>query len=370
MTRAEKNLTFWRSLVGLNASFPSLEEIDDQDLHALMVLDPEKLDEIRASLGSQQLTQILIEPGWGCATLYRYLLKDARDRAMERLVLPVRIDLARVFETGGITFAGLEEEIKRQMIGLLIDYPWEQSLNRDYYFEFINFDESCEIFQYKARSRQFLFDRPPTFRKFLSHFPWIKKPLHEAMNDLLTHFRIQTGLYFHIPQSASSQDIRDLVRSVKSINETGSVQFAALREVYVCGPEQSNEITRDFQRPFNVVRYPKYTAAQVYAMLVNRFAPQVPGFEGRSRTSLNTVFSEDFVTHAWPRARSLGDLIERVRAAMLARLDCDPSAVPFRLDPLPATETPAEDEGQPAETEPAKPRVRFQRKSKAGGVSP
>lgn len=357
MTRQEKNLAFWRSLVGLGSSFPSLPELAEADLPTMVVFDPDRLDEIRASLGSHQLTQILIEPGWGCTTLFRFLLKDARDRAMERLVLPIRIDLANTFGKDGISSEALEEEIKRQIIGLLIDNPWEQSLNRDYYYDCINFTYATDIFTYKAQARGSLFgDRPPPFRKIQAQFPWLKKPLDKLLNELLTHFRIQTGLYFHFPTDTASQTIRDLVRSIKTRSESGQVEFAALREVYVCSPEQKNEIGRDFQRPFNEIRYPKYSPAQVYAMLVKRFTPNVPGFQGRNQVSLGTVFAEAFVSESCPQATSLHDLMERVRQSLLRRLDCDPSEVPFTLEPLPGG-APPEDEPPPAPV-----RKKFERK--------
>lgn len=200
MSAAEKNIAFWRRLVGLDASFPELKRISDEDLLKLMVLDDTPLEIIRSSVGGNQLTQIVIEPGWGCTTLFRYLVKEARDNAMGRLLLPVAIDLETLFQKDTITAEGLQGVIKRQIIGLLIDTPWELSLNRDYYFECINYDSSSELATYKARMRLFLFDRPPSTQKLFSQFPWLRRNLSDMLNYLLANFRIQTVLYFHFPR--------------------------------------------------------------------------------------------------------------------------------------------------------------------------
>ncbi|MDG4550614.1 MAG: hypothetical protein P9F19_15280 [Candidatus Contendobacter sp.] len=357
--RAEKNLVFWRSLVGLDPEFPTLPPIPDRELSSLMVLDPGQIEELRASLGSHQLTQVVVEPGWGCTSLFRYMLGEARDRAMERLLLPISIDLERLFGKDPITLDGFEEEIKRQMIGLLVDNPWEQSLNRDYYFECIHFEYATDLPSYKSRMRAFLFDRPPAFRKLPIQFPWLKGSLPDLLNYLLRNFRIQTALYFHFPRDVLPQPLRDLVRSIKASHERGGVEFAALREVYFCTPLQKVEIERDFQRPFNALRYPRYTAAQIYAMLLKRYTPNVPGFRGRNQVGLDAVFAERFVQDAWRGAAALGEVAERVKTAMLQRLDCAEADVPFLLEPTPASSPPAT--AAPAVTP---PRKKFERKSR------
>ncbi|MDG4596507.1 MAG: hypothetical protein P9F75_12605 [Candidatus Contendobacter sp.] len=355
-SRAEKNLVFWRSLVGLDPEFPTLSPIPERELPSLMVLDPGQIDGLRSSLGSHQLTQVVVEPGWGCTSLFRYMLGEVRDRAMERLLLPVSIDLEHLFRKDSVTLDGLEEEIKRQMIGLLLDNPWEQSLNRDYYFECIHFEYATDLSSYKSHMRQFLFDRPPAFRRLLAQFPWLKEALPDLLNYLLHNFRIQTALYFHFPRDIQPQPLRDLVRSIKASHERGGVEYAALREVYFCTPLQKVEIERDFQRPFNVLRYPRYTAAQIYAMLLKRYTPNVPGFRGRNQVGLDAVFSERFVQDAWRGAATLGGVVEQVQTAVLQRLDCAEADVPFLLEPVP-TASPAV-----AATPATTPRKKFERK--------
>ncbi|WP_459871287.1 hypothetical protein [Endothiovibrio diazotrophicus] len=373
MSRAEKNLIFWRSLVGLSPEFPTLPPIPERELPSLTVFDPGKMEAVRASLGSHQLTQVVVEPGWGGTTLFRYLLRESRERAMERLLLPVSLDLESLFTKEPITLDGLEEEIKRQLVGLLVDNPWEQSLNRDYYFECINFDHATELASYKARMRLFLFDRPPAMRRVLAQFPWLKGALADLLNYLLRNFRIQTSLHFHFPREVEPQRLRDLVRSLKVLHESaghqGGVEYAALREVYVCTPLQRAEIERDFQRPFNVVRYPRYTPAQIYAMLLKRYPPHVPGFQGRNQMSMDAVFSERFVQEAWRDAEDLAQVLERTRAGMLNYLDCPEEAVPFLLEPRSAAiRTP--DDTVPSEKPAAPPeppvRKRFERKRTKG----
>lgn len=352
MTVNEKNLVFWRSLVGLEPSFPSLPPLRDEELLPLAVLDASQLEAIRSSLGTHQLTQIVVEPGWGCTTLFRYLVKEARDNVMGRLLLPIALDLGSLFGQGQREPLGrerLELEIKRQIIGLLVDSPWEQSLNHDYYFECINYDSSIDLPNYRARMRLLMSDRPPPPRKLFTQFPWLRNQLSDCLNYLLANLRIQTVLYFHFPRGVESQQVRDLISAVKAtIYESGAVDFAAWREVYFCSPRQRPEIGRDFQRHFNVVHYPRYTAAQIYMMLVKRYTPNVPGFRGRNPVSLNSVFAEDFVKDARRGAASLANVIEKVYEDMLRRLDCPETDVPFELKPL-------EGEASPGEATPDQP---------------
>ena len=359
MNRAEKNLDFWRRLVGLEASFPALERVNEKDLKDQTSLNPDVEAEIRASIASHELTQIIVEPGWGATTLFRYILRDARDRAVERLILPISIDLEAKGSADRLTFDRLEHEIKYQIIGLLIDRPWEADLNRDLYFEFIEYDYETDIAAFRAGMRHFLFDERPDAESLEKQFPFLRLPLHNVMNELLDNCRIQTALYFHIPSEAKPQAIRDLVRSQKTLVESGQVAPAAMREVYVCSAQQRNELERDFERKFNVVHCPRYSAAEVFAMLVNRYSPRVPGMQGGNRQGLAVVFAETFVAEAWDGAKSLGDLLDRVRKAMLQRLDCEQNKVPFHLEPL-GPDQPAAAKAEPASDAPRK-RRRFTR---------
>lgn len=364
MERAERNLIFWRSLVGLDSSFPSLVPLRDEELPTHVVLDPNQVAFIHASLAGNQLTQIVVEPGWGRTTLFRYLVKEAQDNAMGRLLLPISIDLEKAFQRSSLTVEALEAEIKLQIIGLLIDAPWEQSLNHNYYFDCINFDSSTDLPTYKARMQLFLTDRPPSPRRLVGQFPWLRGNLGEQLGYLLANLRIQTSLYIHFPRELDSQRIRDLVAAVKVTTEAASVGYAAWREVYFCSNDQRLELGRDFQRPFNVVEYPPYTAAQIYAMLLRRYTPNVPGFRGRTQLQLGSVFDEAFVQRAWRGASSLREVIEVARAEMLRRLDCREQDVPFMLSPLPA-ETVAE-RTEPDAPDVAAPKPVFVRRRRTG----
>jgi hypothetical protein len=363
VNRADRNLIFWKSLVGLEATFPALAPLRDQELLPLVVTDPTQLSAIQTSLASHQLTQIVVEPGWGRTTLFRYLLKDARDNAMGRLLLPLAIDLETLFQREALTSDALQAELKQQIVGLLIDIPWEQSLPHDYYFECINYDAATDVASYKARMRLFLTDRPPTTRQLLGQFPWLRATLSSLLNYLLANLRIQTALYIHFPDPLDSQRLRDLVGAIKVGNEAGPLDYAAWREVYFCGQLQQAELGRDYVRPFNVLEYPRYTAAQIYAMLVKRYTPNLPGYRARSQVTLGSVFDEAFVHQAWRGVGSLGEVVERVRAAMLRRLDCPEVAVPFQLAPLEEATVADQETGMPTARP---PRRRFERQRRTG----
>lgn len=369
-SRAEENLAFWHGLVGLDSTFPALEPLADDDLQSHVVTDEAQMDAIRASLASQQLNQILVEAGWGATTLFRYLIHDARDHAMDRLTLPVALDFEVLFVDRDITPDALTYEIRRQLIGLLLDSPWEQTLHPDFYFECINYEESMTLSEYKVRANKFLFyDRAPSPRELVRHFPWLRGPLSNQATFLLNKLRIQTALYIHLPRDISSQRLRDLVASIKWITQQSTdIEYAAWREVYICSATLKGELNRDFKRPWQFIDYQKYTPAQIYTMLIRRYQPLLSGLARQRRLSLTEVFSAEFVDNAWREAESLVDLSTHMRAAVLRRLDCPSSEVPFRLEPPTANHTDGSSSGAPkAPAETLGERLARRKAAAAGG---
>lgn len=335
MSRPEENLTFWRGMVGLDDKFPSLTPLREGELASSVVIDAAEMDGIRASMASEQLNQIIVDPGWGATTLFRHLVYDARDRVMERRSLPVAIDLATLFVDQEITPDTLVSEIRRQILGLLVGRPWESRLNRDFYFEAINYEQSIDLARHKADANAFLFgDKRPTDKQLVARFPWLNHPLSAQLKFLLSGLRIETALYVHLPPDMEPEQVSALVAAIKWITrDTGTIEFAAWREVYICTPELILEMERDFQRPYKRIVYKKYTAAQVYLMLIRRYQPTLAGLDGQRQINLTEVFDAAFVDEAWSVATSLANLSERVRSAVLRRLDCPQAKVPFRLEP-------------------------------------
>ncbi len=350
MEQRETNLKFWRSLVGLPSGFPKLYPLAEKEILDLMVIDPERLSQIQQSMGTRQLTRVSVQPGWGLTTLFQYLWNELMENCLERLIIPIRIDLTVEPFLEEITLPGLQNEIKKQIIAILIEKPWECRLNNDYYFHCINFDEGSNLEVYKAKMRQLLFDKPPKPRALVAQFPWLKDSLQDLFNYQLVNLRIQTVLFYHFPRKMEEQRILDLVSSLKAIFEISRFEFAAIREIYFCTPSVATDLDREFKRPFSSIKYPVYTAAQIYAMLVKRYSPYVPGAKGRNTVTLNSVFSEEFVIRAWESKMTLGGIVDKIQQEMYARLDCAKNKVAFFLKPVETLEQGQSDDAR-SETE-------------------
>lgn len=333
--QAEQNLAFWRGLVGLSPTFPMLDPMSDEDLLKMVVVDEAALTTINSAVASHQLTQIIVERGWGASTLFRYLSLDARDHATGRLTLPVALDFDTFLKDQPVTPDALVLEIRRQIMVGLVRNSWETSQNADFYWDAINFDGNGDLRVHKGDAYRFLeLDRRPKSTELVRRFPVLKGSLAEPTKFLLTKMRLQVALYVHLPRSLDSQRIQDLVSAIKWIaQEASDMEYAAWREIYVCDPTIIAELNRDFKRAWHAVEYPKYSPAQIYGMLTLRYQPKLSAPGTTRRLSLTEVFGDRFVDESWPKSKSLSDLFSRVRKAVLARLDCPQSEVPFKLEP-------------------------------------
>lgn len=334
----EKNhVKFWKTLVGLPSKFPELYPLSDAETNDLMVIDLDLLNKINHGLFTDAFVQVIVRPGWGLTTLFQYMVQVALNSALERLIIPVRIDLCKDPFCDNITTHAFEEAIKRQIISILIELPWEGRLNKDYYYHCINYADDKDLDAFRAQMKKFIFEKVPTPKALYAQFPWLKSNLQDLLNYLLTNFRIRTAILYHFPREVKEQQVLDLVRSVKAIYEGNRFEFQAICEVYFCTPMQGHDLDREFKRPFFSVEYPVYNPAQIYKMLVKRYSPYVPGSTGINMVALSSIFSDEFIRRSWSEHYTLVEIMEEVQRKMQKRLTCLENEVPFRLVPSDGT---------------------------------
>ncbi|MCX6579204.1 MAG: hypothetical protein NT166_03385 [Candidatus Aminicenantes bacterium] len=332
--RAEENLKFWKALVNLPDHFPKLNPLTDENVIDMMVINQEIEKTIFNSISSKPLTHVVVQKGSGLTTLYTYIFQKYFQRSFENLAIPVNFDLSVPEWEQNISSQWIEQEIKKQVIQNLIQNPWDNVLEEAYYFYCINYQEDTDFYAYRAEMLKFLSGRKDSaWRTFSNSFPFTKRRLDDFLNYLLDNLRIQTVVFYHFPGDLSDEQvILDFISAIKTIYEVNQFRKAAMREVYYSTTEIQRDLDREFKRDFNVIYYPRYTAAEIFAMLVKRYRPYSPGMAGKiTPMDLSSVFSEEFVKKAWEEDISLAAIIKQIKKLMLERLDCDRKEVPYQL---------------------------------------
>lgn len=333
---AKENLKFWKTLVGLPENFPKLFQLDRNEILDMVVINPDVEKSIMNSLSSKPITQVVVQEGGGTTTLYNYIFQRCSEKTIDSLVIPIAFDFASLYwQEEAFTAGKIEEEIKLQVIGNLVENPWENKLEEAHYFYCINYQEDCDFYSYRAKMRRFLYDKRPSYREVCRNFPFAKEKLDEFINYLLKNLRMQTVIFFHFPRQMDEQHMMDFVSAIKILYERNSFLSAAVREIYFCTPKTQKDLDREYKRDYAPIKYPMYTPAQIFKMLVKRYRPTLPGSKGRvDSIDLASVFSEEFVSMIWNGKLSLVDVISKVEDNMLEKLNCEQAKIPYRLEPV------------------------------------
>ncbi len=333
MDKQKKNFYYWRDLVGLPEEFPSLLEIQAEDLEAFFVTRPEQLQEVKNSLSNQYNTMVIFQPGWGASSFYQYFDRIKRKEMVNELIIPVRIDFAEEENKVVWNAERLEEIIKYEIFLQLIDREWRSKLNRDYYFDMINYDSETDFLTYRNKTLKKMRIERMVVDNLCKLFPYAKQKSDTLLNMLLKDLRIQVQLFFHYPRNLDEGVLLSFISSLKHFYEYSQFEKAAIRELHCCSTLIANALDRDYRRNYRRIKVTPYSAAEIYKMFVKRYNPRLEGYKGRKVADLDSVFSEQYITQAWNERDTISTIVQSVKNKILEQMDCEKNQIPFKLDP-------------------------------------
>ena len=322
-----KNFQYWKELVGLeDTDFPRLIEIDDTNIdRASIVLT--RLDEIEKKIASNTLVDIQVQPGWGATTLFR-VVKNELDKGDLNLVLS--FDYEKNVLDGTMTEREFEFATKWKLAKGIAEIMREKPLQQNYMYEVFDFEDTGKSpwVGYLRKKRRRLDDLNDNETQFYKEFAFFKRmSIVDCVNYFLANFQIQSIFMYLFPRNADEDGLYELVGMIKHIYDGKSIAPAAMREVYICTPKVFKLIKSVYDIPFCDIRYRRYSAAEIYGMLVSTYTNN----EDALFTRVTDVFDEGFISLEYDEKLTMVEIMEKVTKRVEDFLIGDMRDIPFRL---------------------------------------
>lgn len=323
---ANENFQYWKELVGLeNTDFPQMIDLKDEDIERATIV-PTRLVPIRSALAANNLISVQVQPGWGATTLYRYLKHELHKDSLTLLVNydfevnPLQEDMTEeyyIFRTKWL--------MARNLLRMFRDKPMQPL----YMYEVIGFeDDGTSPWQgHLRRKMRELDNSEDNPEKFYELLPFFKRmPVDVCINYFLYNFQIRTVFLYLFPRKVNEDALYTLVGMIKSIYDGKKIAAAAMREVYISTPKVFKRLKETYARPYQIIDYQRYSAAEIYRMLVSTYPIE------DSAQSISDVFSPEFLDAAYDKKLDLKKIMAKVEKDIVVSLPEDTSAIPYRLE--------------------------------------
>lgn len=324
---SNRNFQYWKELVGLEETdFPQLIEINESNIdRASIVLT--RLDDIEKKIASNTLVDIQVQPGWGATTLFR-VVKNELDKGDLNLVLS--FDYEKNVLDGTMKEQEFEFATKWKLAKGIAEIMREKPLQQNYMYEVFDFEDTGNTpwVGYLRKKRRRLDDLKDNEAQFYEEFAFFKRmSIVDCVNYFLTNFQIQSIFMYLFPRDVDEDGINELVAMIKNIYDGKSIAPAARREVYICTPRVFKLIKAVYDIPFCDIKYKRYSAAEIYGMLVSTYTNN----EDTMFTRVNDVFDEEFISLEYSNRLTMVEIMERVTKRVEDCLVGDTSDIPFKL---------------------------------------
>ena len=323
---SSSNLQYWKELVGLEETdFPQLIEVDEDSIDKAAIVST-RMMEIDNAIATNRLVDIQVQAGWGATTLFR-VLKDRLDK--EELTLLLDFDFEQNVLDGEMTSDQFQFMTKWKLASRIIDAMREKPRQRNYMYEVLSFDDNGQTpwngyLRRKKRALDACGDDPD---KFYSEFPFFSKMnVYDCVNYFLANFQIRSVFLYLLPKRVNEDGLLGLVGLVKNEYDGKDIQPAAMREVYICTPKTMRQLREFYDRPYFDIPYKRYSAAEIYSMLVSGYRN-----DDRDFGSVNDVLDEEFINKAYNEKKSLRKIMDLVGKEMEKALEGDVASIPYRL---------------------------------------
>ncbi len=324
---SSSNLQYWKELVGLeDTDFPHLIEITEKNISKSAIVGT-RMQEIENSIATNGLVDIQVHPGWGATTLFR-VLKDRLNK--EELTLLLDFDFEKNKLDGTMTADEFRFLTKWKLASRIVEAMREKPRQQNYMYEVLDFEDIGETpwVAHLRRKKRKLDDCSNNPELFYSEFPFFEKmAIADCVNYFLANFQIRSVFLYLLPKKVDEDGLLGLVGLIKSEYDGKDIQPAAMREVYICTSKIMKQIKEFYTRPYYDVLYKRYSAAEIYSMLVSVYR----GDDERDFVSVNDVLDEEFINKSYSDKKDLKKIMSLVEKKMEEALAGDVASIPYKL---------------------------------------
>ena len=322
----KENFIYWKELVGLeDTDFPQLISLDESNIDKASIVST-RLQPIRDSISTNNLVSVQVQPGWGATTLFKKIENDLKK---DNITLLVNFDFEKNELDGSLTEDEFEFRTKWQLANGIANIMHDVPMQRTYMYEVFDFEEtgSRPWDGYLIRRRKRLNECQDNAKDFYNEFKFFDKlSIVDSINYFLANFRVQCVFMYLFPRKIAEDNLLELVGMIKNKYDGMNITPAAMREVYISTPKIFKMIKNVYTRPFYEISYKRYSAAEMYSMLVSTYKNDDAMF-----SSVNDVFDEEFIIKAYSERLSMTKIMENVKKMIEDNLEGDTANIPYKL---------------------------------------
>lgn len=323
---SKENFVYWKELVGLeDTDFPQLIPLDESNIHKANIVSTRLLP-IRNSISTNNLVSIQVQPGWGATTLFRKIESDLQKDSFRLLI---SFDFEENELDGSLTEREFEFRTKWKLASGIADIMREVPMQQTYMYEVFDFEDTGNTpwGAHLRRKRKRLNECQDNTKDFYKEFHFFDKlSIVDCVNYFLANFQIQCVFMYLFPRKVAEDSLLELVGMIKNKYDGMNITPAAMREVYISTPKTFKMIKNVYTRPFYEISYKRYSAAEMYSMLVSTYKDDDAMF-----SSVNDVFDEEFIIKAYNEKLSMVKIMENVTKIIEDNLKGDMANIPYKL---------------------------------------
>lgn len=323
---SKENFIYWKELVGLeDTDFPQLIPLDESNIHKASIVSTRLLP-IRNNISTNSLVSVQVHPGWGATTLFKKIISDLEK---DRMKLLINFDFEENELDGSLTEQEFEFRTKWKLANGIGEIMREVPLQQTYMYEVFDFEDtgSTPWVGHLRKKRKRLDECRNNAENFYKEFMFFDKlSIVDCVNYFLANFQIQCVFMYLFPRKVVEDNLLELVGMIKNKYDGMNITPAAMREVYISTPKIFKMIKNVYTRPFFEISYKRYSAAEMYSMLVSTYKNDDAMF-----SSVNDVFDEEFITKGYNEKLSMVKIMENVTKIIEDSLEGDTANIPYKL---------------------------------------
>ncbi|RKI29523.1 hypothetical protein D7V82_06550 [bacterium 1xD8-6] len=323
---SKENFIYWKEIVGLeDTDFPQMIPLDESNIHKASIVSTRLLP-IRNRISTNNLVSIQVQPGWGATTLYKKIVSDLEKDHMRLLI---NFDFEKNELDGSLTEEEFEFRTKWKLANGIADIMREVPMQQTYMYEVFDFEDtgSTPWIGHLRKKKKRLTECQNNAKDFYSEFKFFDKlSIVDCVNFFLANFQIQCVFMYLFPRKIAEDNLLELVGIIKNKYDGMNITPAAMREVYISTPKIFKMIKNVYTRPFYEIPYKRYSAAEMYSMLVSSYKNDDVMF-----SSVNDVFDEEFINRAYNERLSMVKIMEKVTKIIEDSLEGDTANIPYKL---------------------------------------